>query len=102
MVKVTFCDRCNKEIKRMDIGKMDIFDDFFDKEDIFDDLSEAKVDGENTPKRIKKVQLCQNCLMGYNEIIDNTNKEIKEYLKKGKEKEVSKTENKKKKLGFFK
>ncbi len=32
------------------------------------------------PNRIIKPRLCQDCISGYNNIINNANKEIKEYL----------------------
>ncbi len=47
-------------------------------------LTQSKI---KIPKRVKKVQLCQECIGGYNKIIDKANKEIKAYLKEGKEKE---------------
>ena len=33
--------------------------------------------------------MCQECIGGYNKIIDKANKEIKAYLKEGKEKEIN-------------
>jgi len=102
MVKVIYCDRCGKELKRKEKWEENAFDfdDFFDEKG-FGDLSEATIDGEKIklPKRIMKVQLCQECINGYNKIVDKANKEVREYLKEHSNKEE--TPKKKKKFGLF-
>ncbi len=107
MVKVFFCDRCGKELKRIEKGG-DLFDDFFDKDEFFGNVEEATIEHEGTqskvkiPKRVKKVQLCQGCIGGFNQIIDKANKEIKSYLEEGKKQEEKEEPKKKKGFGFFK
>lgn len=98
MVKIVYCDRCGGEIKRTEKWQEDGFGDF-------DDLFEEQGDllSKSNLKRVTKVQVCENCLGGYNKIIDETNKRIKSYLKEGK---IEKKHNKEekyveKKKGWF-
>jgi ribosomal protein S26 len=105
MVKVVYCDRCGKELKRKEKWEESAFDfdDFFEDKN-FGDISEATINGEKVkiPKKILKVQLCQDCIIGYNKIVDNANKEVKNYLKNNKEKDIKKESKDKKKFGLFK
>lgn len=81
MVKVIYCDRCGKEINRTNDTD---FDEIF--ENLGGKNSSISISvGNDVIKKIISPQLCQNCLEGYNHIIDKTNENIKEYLKEGKQ-----------------
>ncbi len=72
MVKKYFCDRCEQEIDKES-------DDF---EDMFNQVSSS------FREEIKVInpQLCLICEIGYNKIIKETNKNIKDYLKRKRKK----------------
>ncbi|MEX0932843.1 MAG: hypothetical protein WDZ77_01965 [Candidatus Pacearchaeota archaeon] len=77
MVKVTYCDRCKKEIKRKD---RDSFGEVFDDEDWDDKFNFSNsFSGLN---KAEKYHLCDGCKRGYNKIINKTNKELKKFIKK--------------------
>ncbi len=99
MVKITYCDRCEKELKRKEKWEEGVFDfdDIFDNG--FGNVSEVTFGGKNVqlPKRVIKAQLCEKCIVGYNDIIGKTNREVKEYLS---EKEVDKSSIGKRKKRF--
>ena len=100
MVKITYCDRCSTELKRVEKGEDDGFGDFEDFGSAFDNFGQGKeniLNGKLMPNKVLKVQLCQDCVKGYNKIVNKANEEIKAYLKESKE--TKKTE--KKKFGLF-
>lgn len=100
MVKVTYCDRCGKELKRKEKWEETgfDFDDAFEDRG-FGDISEAMLNSGKMvtlPKRIRKAQLCQDCLVGYNNIVDKANEEVKSFLKEKKNKPIEKEKKTKK------
>ena len=83
MVKIEYCDRCNKVLRKKEREDMSLFDDHFDSfGDSFGDAKEILLNGKKTKvmKRVRKAQLCNACLEGYNQIIDNANEEVKKHL----------------------
>ena len=83
MVKITLCDRCGK--------------DFTDEYDFITEsiLSARNMIIKENTNEVNKFQLCDDCIVGYNEIIDNTNNILADFLK---EKEEPKKKNFLKKL----
>lgn len=93
MVKVVYCDRCGKELDRREKWEENGFGSEFDFDDFFNDkgfstIGEATLDGKKIkiPKRVIKVQLCQECLVGYNKLIDEANEKVRDYLRENKKK----------------
>ena len=72
MVKKVFCDRCGEELKGFE--NEDEFQDLFDKFD------SKEFFGSKSP--ILKPHLCLSCEKGYSKIIKDTNRKIKEFLRK--------------------
>ncbi len=68
MVKKHFCDKCGKEINNLSSADFD---------DMFNSVS-SEFGNESS---IIQPQLCNKCEKGYNKIVDETNKRIKDYLK---------------------
>ena len=95
MAKITFCDRCAIEIRR--VNKDGANDEFNDEDfnGIFENL-----DGMlDNLMRVQKFHLCDKCLKGYNKIINNANKEISNFMKSANKDEGK---SKDKKFSFFK
>ena len=109
MVKIEFCDKCHKELSRVrdptSLGNLEGFEnssfDFGDFNDVWEEAQNGKT--ITLPNKIIKPRLCQDCITGYNNIINNANKEIKEYLeiKEPKKRIIKKKETPKPKNKFF-
>ena len=65
MAKKYFCDKCGKELEG---------DQF---EEVFEEIGESFGFNKNS---LIAPQLCRSCKKGYERIIKETNKKIKEYL----------------------
>jgi|TARA_Y100000310_G_scaffold70252_1_gene65834 hypothetical protein len=90
MVKKAFCDRCGIELKEEEPHLTD-FNEIF--ESVNDSFNEP-LDGK---EGLLKAQLCWDCSKGYEKIVKETNKKIKEYIKENK-----KEKKKSRKFGLFK
>lgn len=104
MVKITYCDRCGIELKRIEKSEDDGFGDFEDFGSAFENFGQGKeniLNGKLMPNKVLKVQLCQDCVKGYNNIVNKANEEIRSYLKEKNVKKEKKTSEKKKKFGLF-
>ena len=83
-MKLILCDRCRKEIKKesFDLGLNNPFLESFGV-DSLEELNvhqDGKVSNVKVLLRVKKPQLCQDCIPGYNDIIKEANAKVNEYL----------------------
>lgn len=86
MVKIVFCDKCNKEIKRYDDN--DPFSDFGNHSDIWDSVNETEITPNTEIVKITKPQLCKSCRLKFNDLMKKFNQEISSFLKERKSKET--------------
>jgi hypothetical protein len=93
MIKIVFCDRCNKEM--LEKVNMTTFSE------IWDSLEESQLYSDMKIVRIIKPQLCKPCGLKFNNLIGHFKGEISAFLKEGKKKKEEPNKKKGKRFGFM-
>lgn len=95
MTKVTLCDRCGEPLDKLKLSTQaevqkamaenidnSLRGNPYKRDDLFDDFEKFKIGTEEYIDRELNPDLCKKCLPGYKKLIEKSNTEIKQYLKK--------------------